>query len=187
MQVENWIRYRCKFCNKLVPSINEHYKICKLKNNNSNENYFILKNESNLLPKQNEIKTISHFSLEETTKDIFDDLMLNNEIKNIQEYIYFPSFILGEGTFSCSYFGSNEFSKKPCVVKIQKKDILKKCYNAYILVLTHLSKSPYFQKYFYFSNDSNNNILIESLFGPTLKTLFFFVTTNWINKQFEKL
>jgi len=105
MQVENKIRYRCKFCNKLVPRINEHHKICKLKNDNSNENYFIMKNESKLFPKQNEIKTIFHFSLDETTKDIFDDLMLNHEIKNIQEYIYFPSFILGEGTFSSSYFG----------------------------------------------------------------------------------
>ena len=174
MQVENRIRYRCKFCNKLVPRINEHHKICKLKNDNSNENYFIIKNESKLLPKQNEIKTIFHFSLDETTKDIFDDLMLNNEIKNIQEYIYFPSFILGEGTFSSSYFGINEFSKKPCVVKIQKKDILKKCYNPDILALTHLSKSPYFPKYLYFSNVSDNNILIESLFGSTLKTLFSF-------------
>lgn len=106
--------------------------------------------------------------------EIIQDFKLNNIFEKIQSYLYFPEFKIGEGTFSISYFRFNELTKEPCIIKIQKNDIIKNGYNSDILGLIHLEKSPYFPNYLYFSNEGNRNILIESLFGPTLKTLFSF-------------
>ena len=77
--------------------------------------------------------------------EIIQDFKLNNKFEKLQSYLYFPEFKIGEGTFSISYFGFNELTKEPCIIKIQKNDNIKKCYNSDILGLIHLEKSPYFQ------------------------------------------
>lgn len=175
-QIEFRIRNKCFLCGKFYPRVKEHYPHCKSKNN-----YYFNNNIKDIETKKNPDKKIYNttFNLEKITDKYSNDLIStirNNPIDN--SFLYFPDFLIGEGTFGAVVFGINTKNNTPVAVKVQKSssnhDYLENEYN----ILKSLNDNTIMSKVYYHEKNDEGTLLIESLIGPSLDKLFKFCSYN---------
>lgn len=176
-QIEFKIRNKCLFCGKFYTRVKEHYPHCKTRNNHYFNNY--IKNNKN----KNNIDNTKYnntFNLDKITDKYSNDLI--STIKNLpinNSFLYFPEFLIGEGTFGAVVFGINTKANIPVAVKVQKSssdhDYLEMEYN----ILKSLKDNTAMAKVYYHEKNKEGNLLIESLIGPNLQNLFKFCSYNF--------
>ena len=173
LEVEYNIKSKCKYCGTITKRINEHQKICK-----------ILKNKISQIKGSNNIKKqitttnnfkLSSWNINNIISSFIDSLKARYDYYDIDEkYIYFKDFVIGKGGYGIVAFGVKLDDNSPVAVKIQinnnEKDELikeKKILNSFPL-------SYPFPKYFYHESNADENLLIQSITGPSLDKLYQF-------------
>lgn len=175
-QIEFKIRDKCLFCGKFYPRVKEHYPHCKEKNIYNFNNYNKDNKNKNNIDKKMYTTT---FNLDKILDMYSKDLI--STIRNLpinDSFLYFPDFLIGEGTFGAVVFGINTKTNTPVAVKVQKSssdhDYLEIEYN----LLNSLEDNTLMPKVYYHEKNEEGNLLIESLIGPSLEKLFKFCSYN---------
>lgn len=173
LQVEFRIKKKCSSCGKLVKRMGEHKKKCKKLSVDLNE---ISKNskKKNIITQNNEKKN-QYFDMNFIIANIIDDLKLKNNYEMIKnKYLYFTTFVIGEGSFGAVAFGVKLDDNTPIAAKIQLesngKDFLKREKD----ILCSFPNNYPFSKFIYHETNVDGNLLMESLVGPNLDKLYKF-------------
>lgn len=173
IEVEYNIRIKCKYCGTITKRIKEHEKICKkLKNKISQIN-----TNNNINKQINTINNFNYYSwnFNNIISSIINDLKDRYDFYEINEkYIYFKDYIIGKGYYGLVVFGVKLDDNTPVAVKIQinnnEKDELIKEKE----ILSSFPPSYPFPKFFYYESNIDENLLIQSLTGPSLDKLYEF-------------
>ena len=177
IQVENKIKSKCIYCKKEFPRIKEHLKKCKINPLNKKLIKSSKKKEYTFDKNINLFFGSHHFSLNSIFHSIYNDFISNNKFIKFNNFLSFPNYVLGEGAFSIVYFALDEITKQPASLKLQKQNpekIDKYYYSQESLILMKLKEYISFPNFIYIEISEKGNILVETLFGPTLKKLFSF-------------
>lgn len=179
IQVEQKKMEKCNICGKECTRLKEHINMFHPSkksifiNSKASNNEFLIEN----VIKENII--IEPFSLIQIMTSIYDKLINQDEINYINKFVNFNSLVLGIGKFSKVNFGCNKETKEPVAIKTQIFDPIGNIYIEECKILKKLDKSIFFPKFKYFQKKDGKNILVESLFGPTLDRLFSFCNYNF--------
>ena len=174
----------CKFCGSPKTRIREHEKRCQLNlilaNNTKFEgtkfNYIdksIIKGESIIDGKKEHINdNVQKKSTIDNLNKLLDSLSEEQkEIEEISGYIIYKNIKIGEGGYSKVFYGIDKINKFEVAIKyeIKKKSLL--CES---LVLDHLKEIDNIPNKYSFITSKDNNILVQSIFGPTLKKIILY-------------
>lgn len=173
---------KCIYCGKKRIRLNEHQKRCQLKlllknNESSSQNKNIGNDKSN---EQNEIiikeepKLINN-SNKNTAQDLqklLDSLSEDNkQTEEISEYIIYKNIIIGEGGSTRVFYGIDKDKNFEVAIKIEKK---KKSLLCESLILDDLNSIENIPNKYSFIISKNNTLLIQNVFGPSLKKLLLY-------------
>lgn len=153
--------------------IQEHLYHCK--------SYILSKDSEKSKSLDNNVNSISN----KNSKYTFDNnLVIKNYMSSLMDkykyltinnnFIYFPSLQAGEGTFGLVVFGIKIDCNTPVAVKVQKRSSNFNDLRIEQSILNLTKNNLYFPKLFYYEENEEGNLLIESLFGPSLSKLFKF-------------
>ena len=174
----------CKF--RCIPRtrIREHEKRCQfnliLANNTKFKgtkfNYIdksIIKGESIIDRKK---VNINDNAQNKSTIDNFNKLFDSfseeqKEIEEISDYIIYKNIKIGEGDYSEVFYGNIKINKFEVAIKYEVK---KKSLPCEYLVLDHLKEIDNIPNKYAFITSKDNNILVQSIFGPPLKKIISF-------------
>lgn len=138
-------------------------------NNNTSEKKLITNsnNNCNLVNNPNHIP----FNLISLTKQVFTSIIKGSTTCSYQDYILFENLCLGKGILGSVYFGINSKTFIPVAIKIQNSGLQTNYLLPEIDVLLSLKNNNRFPQYFLSDYINEKYILVESLFGPNLKSL----------------
>ena len=173
IEVEYNKKEKCNFCKQYFKRVKEHQIHCSAKNSNFNQ---IMTNiDSNINRSSTIIGSNDGFDIGIITKQFIAEFINQNEYKKLNEnYIYFPNFILGEGTYGRVVFGLKIDTNLPVSIKVQKYAHSSNDLKIEAEVLLKISAKINFPQLFYYEINRAGNLLIESLLGPDLSKLFKF-------------
>ena len=157
---------------KLLENISEH-----------NTNLSELENSSNTIYTKNEIpakinnEEFKYFSLLFTVFDKSNNL--NKQQEDMNQYYINKKKILGKGVHSTTFLGEDKIFRFN--VAILRMDIYEvQSFNTQTFILSRIHGKGNFPQLYNTYEDENYFYLVESLMGPTLKSLF-----NLCNKKFD--
>ena len=177
LQVEFKIKFKCKFCLKYFKRVNEHYPHCS---SYFSSHFNCLRN---LRDKKNEYrqrhKKDTSFNINQIIKGFFEEFKSKEKYNIVEDsFIYFPDFIIGEGSFGVVVFGVKLDDLTPVAVKVQKRSYGENDLKIEKEILSLFQENLPFPRLYYYETNINGNLLIEALMGPTLKKLFKFCSYN---------
>ena len=110
-------------------------------------------------------------------KKLLDSLSQDKkQIEEISEYILYKNIKIGEGGSSSAFYGTDKNRNFEVAIKIENKKKALLCESLVLDNLNSIEKIP--NKYLFIST-KNRTILIQSIFGPTLKNLFSYQKDNF--------
>jgi len=177
LEVEYNKKEKCNYCLGYFKRVIEHYPHCNsfLKFQfNSQVNKFCSKRTT----KKN-IRINNNFDIQSITQKVYEELISTEKYHIIDNsFVYFPEFFIGEGCYGAVVFGIKLNDFFPLAIKVQKHNNGKDYLNIENEILSQIPNDLAFPKVYYHEANSEGNILIESLLGPTLKKLFKFSSFN---------
>lgn len=163
----------CNLCGKFIKRFRDHLRLCKMKHT-LNKKFIIKKNQIHDTNKNN-TTNISPFHLvnaeNKDDKKYFQNFLKiegEEDFINLEKYKYYLNYMIGSGGNMEVFYGIEKNTKQDVAVKIEIKEKKKSGAINEAVVLTALqgiSKIPNFYSYQY---KKKKNIIIESLFGPSL-------------------
>jgi serine/threonine protein kinase len=152
------------------------------------KNLFILEKPRNIINTENqnlnEINDNNPKLLEKNklTKQINiqqnENIAPNPPIKNIKmefgDYICYNNYTIGNGSFGEVLYGKQKSTHKEVAIKILKEDMSKESIKKEMIYTEKLKGNPGFPTLYYTGMHDKNNIIVESLLGPSLDKLFKF-------------
>ncbi len=150
-----------QFSKQYFKRVKEHQIHCYVKNSNINQ--IITNIDSNINKSSTIIDSNDGFDISIITKQSIAEFINQNEYKKLNEnYIYFPNFLLGEGTYSRVVFGLKIDTNLPVSIKVQKYAHSSNDLKFETEVLLKISSKINFPQLFYYEINRAGNLLIES-------------------------
>lgn len=173
IEVEYNKKEQCIYCQNYFKRVKEHQIHCSFKK--LNDNKISLNNNSTFNNEPINIDNNKGFDIKNITKQLITEFISQyNYIKLNDNYIYFPNFCLGEGTYGYVIFGLKLDTYLPVSIKVQKSSHKTNDLKIEAEVLSKMSSKMNYPKLFYYEINSAGNLLIESLLGPNLSIIYKF-------------
>ena len=151
-------------------------KIHSKKNDNSKEPKKIIFRTKRTYKKENELDIYNNNSLVFPNDFISIKIIdIKNEVfQQIEDFYYYPNYIIGSGGTMKVYYGIQKDNKFEVAIKIDKEKKRRSSTINEAIILTRLKgieQIPFFHDYYLYNN---NNIIVENLVGPSLRKILEF-------------
>ena len=165
----------CPYCSKNIKYFHEHIKLCKLKHEINSIN----KKKSCEIIQENYLDKITTFKLLKNTIILpkFNHTKIklfpkNEKIVNFEFFNYYEENIIDKGGNMIVFYGKTKLTKEDVAVKIDLKKKNKSDIINEIEILTRLKGIPQIPLFYFYEFNSDKNIVVESLFGPSLMKFY---------------
>lgn len=163
----------CRFCGLERVRINDHEKRCRLKSLLYADNKPIFHSNVYLINNNNKAIDLPKLELKSLIELLPQDLKCKIELNN---YLLYENIRIGNGGSMNVFYGTDKDSNIEVAIKIGKKRHSILCESFLLQQIKEIDNVP---TQYEILSQNRKTILIESLFGPSLKKLLFYQKENF--------